>query len=117
MYIFGIVLGALLLAAKYGSFYLLTGADKQWRVPFTDQGIRDWVYKSPVRTGILDIAAGYVGMHALVAFGGSIIAMIAMCTYIITCMSVIFSSIIFKKISKSLVSKPKHRSLYAQYAK
>jgi hypothetical protein len=116
MYILGIVLGMLLLAAKYGSFYLLTGGETQWRVPFTDQGIRDWVYKSPVRTGLLDMGAGYVGMHALIAFGGSIISMIAMCTYIITCMSVIFSGIIFKKIKSSFKSKSKHRGLYAKYA-
>jgi hypothetical protein len=105
MYIFGIVLGVLLLAAKYGSFYLLTGGENQWRVPFTDEGIRDWTYRSSVRTGLLDILGGYVGMHALVAFGGSIIAMIAMCTYIITCMSVIFSGLIGRKLKTFFFGK------------
>jgi hypothetical protein len=103
MYALGIVLGMLLLAAKYGSFYLLTGGETQWTVPFTNgKGVRDWVYSSPVRTGLLDMAAGYVGMHALIAFGGSIISMIAMCTYIITCMSVIFSTILIKKATNKM---------------
>jgi hypothetical protein len=118
MYVFGIILGALLLLVKYGSFYLLTGGEHQWRVPFTDEGIRDWTYRSSVRTGLLDLGAGYLGMHALVAFGGSIIAMVAMVTYMIVCMSIIFSGVLARKVKtvatnfwygKDNVAKKKHK--------
>lgn len=59
-------------------------------------GIRDWIGDSNVRKGIVDLIAGYLGMHVLAAFGGSIIAMIAMTTYTITCMAMIASTSLLK---------------------
>jgi len=107
MYALGFIMGFTLLLAKYGSFWLFTGGSKQWRVPFTDQGIRDWIYKSPIRTGLLDTAAGYLGMHVLLALGGSIIATVAMVTYIVTCMATIFLHIAFNNIKSLFKSKPR----------
>jgi len=106
MYILGIIMGAALLLAKYGSFWLFTGGSNQLRIwyPFKKgppEPIRDWIYKSPVRTGLLDTFAGWLGMHVLLALGGSIIATVAMVTYIVTCMGVIFLHIIILKISTS----------------
>jgi hypothetical protein len=138
----GMILGFLLLLVKWGSFYLLTGGGHQWQakklvwVPVIgwiaywkfmtplerEGGVRDWMYSSPVRKGIIDLFAGYLGMHVLAAFGGSIIAMIAMTTYTITCMVVIFLGIIFQPVFRFLSGggvkcSPLKRGSYRAYSR
>jgi len=100
-------MGFLLLLTKWGSFWLLTGGEKQWYIwyPLKKGGaepVRDWTYRSSVRKGIVDIGAGYLGMHVLTAFGGSIIAMISMVTYTITCMTIIFLPYIGKWFERKI---------------
>lgn len=90
----GIGLGILMFIAKMGSFWLLTGGDNQWKMPFTGTGARDWWYGGPVRKGIIDTIVGYLGTHL---FNGNDTGMIALGAYMVTCIIWIFTPIFYKK--------------------
>lgn len=97
----GAGLGFLMFWAKVGSFWLLTGGSNQWNMPFTGVGARDWWYGGPVRKGLIDIFVGYLGTHL---FNGNNVGMIALGTYMITCMIWIVVPIMCKKVKRKTIA-------------
>jgi len=155
MYAFGIIMGALLLVAKYGGFWLITSKKVEYPlnsnkgkityndegkathrekyeqrtvgealiwipvlgwilIPFTSditkrKGVRDTINNKPFLLFLTDALFGYLGMHVLAIMGGSIIAGIAMVTYTVTCMCMIFTKIMFGS------TKPRKKRVPARY--
>lgn len=115
---FGVALGALLLVAKMGSFYLLTHKReeakdshdkviinkktgkprtklvqrqiKRWILFGPKQGMQDRISESTFLLFCVDFIGGYVGAHILTA-GGTIMAMVALTSYTIACMTMLMS--------------------------
>lgn len=119
---FGVVMGMLLLVAKYCSFWLLTGGPVQYKLPRWIlfgrlQPVRDRIHESTFLLFLVDVVGGYAGMHVLSAFGGSIIAMVAMTSYTIACMTILMWHFVIdwaKKKCGSMLPAPQKRRRYAR---
>ena len=121
VYIIGTILGMLLLASKACGYWLLTGGSnpyqiKKWLLFGETTTLRDRIHNSTFLLFCVDAIGGYLGMHVLGAFGGSIVGMIAMASYTIACMTTLMWQFIIKwfthKFSNIL---PSSQPSYAKY--
>jgi hypothetical protein len=122
----GIIIGCLMLLVKYCSFWLLTSQKnengkyeqrnlKRWLIFGPYQPVRDRIHESTLLLFCIDLIGGYIGMHALASFGATNFALIAMCAYTITCMTILMWHIIFAKLKDKFGSwfEPSHKKKYA----